>query len=170
MLSKLSRYIHPMNCYALAATILTQSLAVAQRSDIIPGIDYMPPGDLEQVQAMVPGAETLDGGIRFRVDAPGKGSYIEKGNRVEAVYTGRLLNGKIFNRKSISYHTYWFTVGAEPRQIIRGWERVMPLMQEGGRYTVAIPAHFAYREKGRRGQVPPHATVVFEIEILTVRR
>ena len=139
MLSKLSRYIHPMNCYALAATILTQSLAVAQISDIIPGIDYMPPGDLEQVQAMVPGAETLDGGIRFRVDAPGKGSYIEKGNRVEAVYTGRLLNGKIFNRKSISYHTYWFTVGAEPRQIIRGWERVMPLMQKK---EVATPSRF----------------------------
>lgn len=140
----------------------------AQERDPLAGLDFMPPTHIERVNEMVPEAEVLDGGIRFREDQAGSGAFIRAGDRVEAIYTGKLLDGTVFNRKTGRYHTYWFTVGAQPRQIIRGWERVMPRMQEGGLYTVAIPAQFAYREKGRYGQVPPHATVVFEIEILTV--
>lgn len=155
--------------WAVCVLFLGAALS-AQETANGPIIDYMLPGDAERVAELVPGAEVLPGGIRFREDAAGEGVFIRPGDRVEAVYTGRLLDGTVFNRKSRDYHTYWFTVGAEPRQIIRGWERVMPKMQEGGHYTVAIPSYFAYREKGRRGQVPPHATVIFEIEILTVVR
>ncbi|MEM7671805.1 MAG: FKBP-type peptidyl-prolyl cis-trans isomerase [Verrucomicrobiota bacterium] len=139
-----------------------------QTPGVIPGLDYMPPAHLERVDEMVPEAQILDGGIRFRTNQKGDGPLIQSGDRVEAIYTGRLLDGTVFNRKTGRYHTYRFTVGAQPRQIIRGWEMAMPHMQEGGKYTVAIPSLFAYREKGRWGQVPPHATVVFEIEILNV--
>ena len=131
-------------------------------------LDFMAPSDREKVEAMVPGTQLLEGGIRFRVDREGEGPMIKTGDRVNTIYTGRLTDGSVFNRKTGRYHTYWFTVGAKPRQIIRGWEMVMPLMQEGGIYTVAIPAQYAYRDKGRYGQVPPHATVVFEIEVLDV--
>ncbi|MGB0370822.1 MAG: FKBP-type peptidyl-prolyl cis-trans isomerase [Opitutales bacterium] len=148
----------------LSATVMLQ----AQSDNIIAGLDYMPPSHIERVNEMVPNAQVLDGGIRFRVDEEGEGPLIKQGDRVEALYEGRLLDGTVFNRKTGRFHTYWFTVGAKPRQIIRGWEQVMPLMKKGGKYTVAIPSIFAYREKGRYGQVPPHATVVFEIEILSV--
>ena len=153
----------------LSLSLLISQKALAQ-SDVIPSLDYMPPADAARVDAMLPDAERIEGGMRFRVDKKGEGPLIKKGDRVEAVYTGRLLDGTVFNRKTVDYHTYWFTVGAQPRQIIRGWEMAMPRMQKGGKYTLAIPAYLAYREKGRWGQVPPHATVVFEIEILDVRR
>jgi FKBP-type peptidyl-prolyl cis-trans isomerase len=143
------------------------SLSRAQEPAV--AIDYLPPGDLEVVEARMPGAETLEGGIRFLVTREGEGPFIASGNRVEAIYTGTLLDGTIFNQKTGRFHTYWFTVGAQPRQIIRGWEQVMPRMRKGGRYTVAIPSEFAYRDRGRPGQVPPYATVIFEIEILEVR-
>lgn len=132
------------------------------------GLDYMPPGDASIVDAQLPDARFLQGGIRFFEKEAGDGAFIEKGDRVTALYIGRLVDGTIFNQKQSRFHTFRFEVGAEPRQIIEGWEKAMPLMQNGGTYMVAIPSQFAYKSKGRRGQVPPYTTVVFEIEILEV--
>lgn len=131
-------------------------------------LDYMPPAHARQVEEMMPGLTILEGGVRFLELREGEGALIEEGDRVEAIYTGRLLDGSIFNQKTGRWHTYRFEVGAQPRQIIQGWEIAMPLMRDKGKYMVAIPSQFAYKDKGRRGQVPPFATVTFEIEILGV--
>ncbi len=131
-------------------------------------LDYMPPAHAEQVEEMMPDAKVLGGGVRFMELSPGEGALIETGDQVEAIYTGRLLDGSIFNQKTGRWHTYNFEVGADPRQIIQGWEIAMPLMRDKGKYMIAIPSQFAYKDKGRRGQVPPFATVTFEIEILGV--
>lgn len=131
-------------------------------------LDYMPPAHAERVEELMPGAMVLGGGVRFLELEAGEGDLIEQGDRVEAIYTGRLLDGSIFNQKTGRWHTYHFEVGADPRQIIQGWEIAMPLMRDKGKYMVAIPSQFAYKDKGRRGQVPPFATVTFEIEILDV--
>jgi hypothetical protein len=133
-------------------------------------LDFMPAADAAVIDARMPDARLLPGGIRFREKTPGNGAFIRKGDRVNARYIGRLVDGRIFNQKRSRLHTFWFEVGAQPRQIIRGWEQVMPLMQAGGTYEVAIPSEFGYREHGRPGQVPPHATLLFEIEILEVVR
>lgn len=130
----------------------------------------MPAADAAIVDQQLPGARILDGGIRFVERKQGKGPRILKGDQVIALYAGRLLNGKVFNQKRSLDHSFHFEVGATPRQIIRGWERAILLMQEGGSYTVAIPAELAYRDKGRAGQVPPGATVIFDIDIIEVER
>lgn len=131
-------------------------------------LDYMPPVDAEMAMELQPEARDIGGGIRFLELESGEGEKVKAGDRVEAIYTGTFLDGTVFNRKSGRFHTFKFEVGAEPREIIRGWDIAMPYMQNGGTYWVAIPSQFAYREKGRRGQVPPFTTVVFEIEILDV--
>ncbi|MBD5778859.1 FKBP-type peptidyl-prolyl cis-trans isomerase [Pelagicoccus sp. NFK12] len=140
--------------------------ASAQSDEL--ALDYMPPAHAEQVATLMPGAVEIGGGVRFLELEAGEGPKIVSGDRVEAIYTGRLLDGSIFNQKTGKWHTYRFTVGAEPRQIIQGWEIAMPYMQNGGKYMVAIPSQFAYKDKGRYGQVPPYATVTFEITILDV--
>lgn len=131
-------------------------------------LDYMPPAHAAQVEGLMPESRIIGGGIRFLELEAGDGPAIRNGDRVEAIYTGKLLDGTVFNRKTGQFHTYRFEVGADPREIIQGWEIAMPLMQKGGRYSIAIPSQFAYKEKGRRGQVPPFSTVIFEIEILDV--
>lgn len=133
-----------------------------------PALDYLPAKDAAVVDALMPGARLLPGGIRFLELEPGEGPTIRKGDRVNALYIGRLLDGTIFNQKRSRFHSYRFEVGAQPRQVIRGWEVALLHMQAGGTYQVAIPSEFAYRDYGRPGQVPPHATVIFEIEILEV--
>lgn len=133
------------------------------------GMDFMPPKDVEIVDGWLGDAKRLSGGIRFVEKKAGVGEFIQKGDLVTALYIGRLIDGRIFNQKQSRGHMFHFEVGANPREIIEGWEHVMPLMQKGGKYEVAIPSQFAYRSKGRRGQVPPYATVIFEIDIVDVK-
>ncbi|HRE81549.1 MAG TPA: FKBP-type peptidyl-prolyl cis-trans isomerase [Opitutaceae bacterium] len=132
--------------------------------------DHMPKADAEIVAKLLPDAVLLDGGIRFVEKQKGQGLPITRGDVVTALYIGRLLDGKIFNQKQSRNHSFTFEVGADPRQIILGWEQALRVMQNGGRYVIAIPAELAYRDYGRPGQVPPHATVIFEMEILEVQR
>jgi FKBP-type peptidyl-prolyl cis-trans isomerase len=133
-------------------------------------VDYLPPADAALVAELMPGATFLEGGVRFLVKQEGEGPLIRPGDTVTALYIGRLLDGTIFNQKRSRFHSYRFRVGAHPRQIIRGWEVALPHMRDGGTYLVAIPSVLGYRERGRPGQVPPHTTITFEIEIIGVER
>ena len=141
----------------------------AQVTPSTPVLDFMPPKDAEAVDALMPDAILLEGGIRFLETKKGEGPFIQKGDIVTALYVGRFIDGRIFNQKQSRYHNFRFRVGAEPRQIIEGWERVMHLMQNGGEYTIAIPSQFGYRDKGRPGQVPPFTTIIFDIEIIDLK-
>lgn len=154
--------------FVSALGLASSAVSLSWSQDENLALDYMPPVDAEKAMALQPEAKDIGGGIRFLELESGEGAKIEVGDRVEAIYTGTFLDGEVFNRKSGRYHTFKFEVGAEPREIIRGWDIAMPYMQKGGTYWLAIPSQFAYREKGRRGQVPPFTTVVFEIEILDV--
>ena len=133
-------------------------------------VDLMPAEDAERISVLLPEAELLDGGVRFLQHQAGTGPRIQRGDYVTALYVGRLLNGRVFNQKRSRDHTYRFRVGAHPREVILGWDLALRHMQAGGRYTIAIPAKLAYGERGRAGQVPPNATLLFEIEILAVNR
>lgn len=133
-------------------------------------IDLMPAKDAAIVDAQLPDARLLPGGIRFVERKAGTGELLVKGDRVTALYVGKLINGEVFNQKQSLFHSYRFAVGAQPRQVICGWEVALLHMQEGGSYTVAIPSEFAYRDYGRPGQVPPHATLIFDIDIVKVER
>ena len=149
--------------------ILINSL-LGQGAGSMPTLDYMPPGHAAIVEEKLPDARKLDGGIRFIETRKGEGPVIKKGDKITALYIGRLLDGTIFNQKRSRLHMFEFEVGATPPQIIQGWERTMSLMQKGGKYTIAIPSQFAYRDKGRENQVPPYATVIFDIEIVNVEQ
>ncbi|MBC2606729.1 FKBP-type peptidyl-prolyl cis-trans isomerase [Pelagicoccus albus] len=153
-------------CAFVASLIFIPYKSEAQETNLL--LDYMPPAHAKQLEELMPGAEVLGGGVRFLELESGTGDLIEEGDRVEAIYTGRFLDGTIFNQKTGRFHTYHFEVGADPRQIIEGWEVGLPKMQNGGRYLLGIPSQLAYKDKGRRGQVPPFATVTFEIKILDV--
>lgn len=132
--------------------------------------DLMPPKDAAEVDRQLPAARKLDGGIRFIERKAGNGPRIAKGDQVTALYAGRFLDGKIFNQKRSLNHSFTFEVGANPRQIVLGWERAILHMQAGGSYTIALPPAYAYADKGRAGQVPPNTTLIFDIDIIEVQR
>jgi len=156
----------PLLCLFLILLASSLVLDAAERGVI----DTMPAHDAAIVDAQLPDARILPGGIRFVEKKAGTGAPLVKGDRVTALYVGKLITGEIFNQKQSLFHSYRFEVGAQPRQVIRGWEVALLHMQEGGSYTVAIPSEFAYRDYGRPGQVPPHATLIFDIDIAKVER
>jgi FKBP-type peptidyl-prolyl cis-trans isomerase len=152
---------------AVAATLV---LAAIAHSSPAARADLMPAKDTVEVDRQLPTARKFDGGIRFFERKPGTGPRIAKGDQVTALYAGRFLDGKVFNQKRSLNHSFTFEVGANPRQIVLGWERAILHMQAGGSYTIALPPAYAYADKGRAGQVPPNTTLIFDIDIIAVKQ
>jgi peptidylprolyl isomerase len=99
--------------------------------------------------------------------APGSGQPVALGHVVEVSYVGKFPDGKVFDRS----HTrgaapFRFVYGVT--RLIPGWITAVDGMMPGGHRIVAIPPSLAYGEGGLPGIVPPHATLVYDIEILKV--
>ncbi|KAK7067149.1 Peptidyl-prolyl cis-trans isomerase fpr2 [Halocaridina rubra] len=88
------------------------------------------------------------------------------GDKILVHYVGRLTNGTIFDQSSNRGNAFEFRLGAG--QVIRGWDRGLDRMCVGERRRLTIPPHLAYGEKGAGGVIPPHATLVFEVELVDI--
>ena len=102
----------------------------------------------------------------------GSGTVAENGKTVTVNYSGWLYNSAQPDRKGAMFGTsmgstgFAFTLGSG--QVIAGWEQGVPGMQVGGIRQLTIPPSLAYGGT-RNGQIPPNATLVFEIELLGVQ-
>jgi FKBP-type peptidyl-prolyl cis-trans isomerase len=130
--------------------------------------EKLPPGDLEFVEKTWPEAKKTSTGIRYMVLREGHGPTPKAGNKVAVLYVGRLLDGKIFDQRTDTADPFVFRVRRD--QVIEGWDQVLQLMKVGEKRLVIVPPELAY---GTRGQ-PPHigrnATLVFEIDLLEIRK
>uniref|UniRef100_A0A8C2PZ38 peptidylprolyl isomerase n=1 Tax=Cyprinus carpio TaxID=7962 RepID=A0A8C2PZ38_CYPCA len=89
------------------------------------------------------------------------------GDRVHVHYTGRLLNGKKFDSSLDRKETFVFNVGKG--QVIKAWDIVVCSMQKGEVCVMLCKPEYAYGSAGSPPKVPPNATLVFEIELLSFR-
>jgi FKBP-type peptidyl-prolyl cis-trans isomerase len=105
-------------------------------------------------------------GIYFMKNVSGTGKAIVSGSKVSVHYTGKLIDGTVFD-SSIEYGTpYELTVGQG--QVIPGWEKALLLMRGGDKATVLIPSKLAYGSRGSDYVIPPYAPLVFEMEVMSV--
>lgn len=96
----------------------------------------------------------------------GAGQEAKEGDKVWVHYTGRLLkNGKEFD-SSVGKEPFDFEIGKE--QVIKGWDQGVPGMKVGGKRKLTIPSKLAYGDKGSPPKIPPKATLVFDIELLSI--
>lgn len=103
-------------------------------------------------------------GVRFRVLKEGTGNKPIAGSRVRAHYEGRLLDGTVFDSSYKRGEPYEFTLLAG--QVIRGWDDTIIDMRKGEKRLVIVPSDLAYGARGRPPTIPPHAPLVFEIELV----
>jgi FKBP-type peptidyl-prolyl cis-trans isomerase len=96
----------------------------------------------------------------------GTGAAAEAGKDVVVHYVGRLEDGTQFDSSRARDEPLDFPLGAG--HMIQGWEQGLPGMKVGGRRRLVIPPWLAYGDKGLGGIIPPHATLVFEVELLEV--
>ena len=103
----------------------------------------------------------------------GKGAEAVKGRLVVVNYTGWLydekaarLRGRQFD-SSVGRGPFSFPLGAG--RVIKGWDDGVMGMKVGGRRILTVPYHLAYGERGYPGVIPPKATLIFDVELLSVQ-
>jgi FKBP-type peptidyl-prolyl cis-trans isomerase len=97
-------------------------------------------------------------------EVAGVGAEAQPGDMLTVNYTGRLENGSVFDT-SVGKAPYKFILGAG--QVIPGWDQGLVGMKVGGKRILIIPAPLAYGATGY-GQIPPNATLTFEIELVKI--
>jgi FKBP-type peptidyl-prolyl cis-trans isomerase len=99
----------------------------------------------------------------------GTGSQATVGSRATVSYTGWLYDANRTDGKGTQFDSlpsYTFVVGAG--QVIRGWDQGVPGMRVGGQRRLVLPPDLAYGSNGS-GRIPPNATLVFDIGLLSVQ-
>jgi len=105
-------------------------------------------------------------GLKYIVLNDSEGTSAVPGQAVEVHYTGYLLDGKVFDSSLERNEPIEFVLGQS--QVIKGWEEGIALMNIGDKYRLIIPPDLAYGKKGAGTVIPPDATLVFDVELMSV--
>jgi tetratricopeptide (TPR) repeat protein len=109
---------------------------------------------------------TTKSGLKYIVLKKGTGIHAESNKSVEVHYIGSLTDGKVFDNSRDRGEPIDFILGTG--QVIKGWDEGIALMNVGDRYKMIIPSDLAYGEKGAVGVIPPNATLIFDVELISV--
>jgi FKBP-type peptidyl-prolyl cis-trans isomerase len=96
----------------------------------------------------------------------GDGALPKQGETVTVHYTGWLADGSKFDSSVDRGEPFAFVLGAG--QVIGGWEEGVAAMRVGDKARLTIPPELAYGEAGYPGAIPPNATLIFEVELLSI--
>jgi FKBP-type peptidyl-prolyl cis-trans isomerase FklB len=111
-----------------------------------------------------PNIKTLPSGLQYEVLAEGNGKTPTANDQVKCHYEGKLLDGTLFDSSIKRGEPAVFGVS----QVIKGWVEALQLMKEGSKWRLFIPSNLAYGEQGAGEMIPPHSTLIFEVELIQV--
>jgi peptidylprolyl isomerase len=121
--------------------------------------------------ARAAGEVTTASGLRIIDVKPGTGPVPQAGQTVTVNYTGWLFadgkKGKKFDSSLDRGEPFSFTFGQG--QVIKGWDEGLATMHVGGKRTLIIPPDLGYGASGAGGDIPPGASLMFDIDLLGVR-
>jgi len=111
---------------------------------------------------------TTPSGLKYVDVKVGKGASPVKGKMVKVHYTGTLENGKKFDSSVDRNQPFTFVIGVS--QVIAGWDEGVMGMKVGGKRKLIIPAALGYGARGAGSDIPPNATLLFDVELLDVAK
>lgn len=111
------------------------------------------------------GIKTTTSGLQYRVIKEGKGAAPKPGDIVTTHYRGHLIDGTEFDSSYKRNEPATFTVNA----VIPGWTEALQLMTPGSKFELFIPSNLAYGSQGIGRIIGPNETLIFEIELLSVK-
>jgi len=111
---------------------------------------------------------TTASGLKYVDVKVGSGASPVKGKQVKVHYTGTLENGKKFDSSVDRNEPFTFVIGVG--QVIAGWDEGVMGMKVGGKRKLIIPSKLGYGAAGAGGDIPPNATLLFDVELLDVAK
>jgi FKBP-type peptidyl-prolyl cis-trans isomerase FklB len=111
------------------------------------------------------GVKTLPSGLQYKVVKAGTGKKPKVNDTVTVNYRGTLIDGTEFDSSFRRGQPATFQVSG----VIPGWTEAMQLMAEGAKWQLFIPPNLAYGERGAGGLIGPNATLIFEVELISVQ-
>jgi FKBP-type peptidyl-prolyl cis-trans isomerase FklB len=111
------------------------------------------------------GVVVTESGLQYEVITEGEGEKPVAESTVSVHYHGSLIDGKVFDSSVERGQPAEFPVGG----VIAGWTEALQLMTVGSKYKLTVPANLAYGERGAGAAIPPHAVLVFEVELLAIK-
>ena len=112
------------------------------------------------------GVITTESGLQYKVIIEGIGAKPTEEDVVEVHYTGKLLDGTVFDSSVVRGEPAQFLVGG----VIQGWTEGLQLMSVGSKYTLWIPTEIAYGMQPPSPAIPVNAMLIFEVELLNIMK
>ena len=112
------------------------------------------------------GVKATSSGLQYKVIKEGKGEKPKDSDVVETNYRGTTIDGKEFDSSAKHGSTFSFPVNG----VIKGWAEALKLMTIGSKWELYIPSELAYGDEGYGEDIPPGSTLVFEVELLGIKK
>lgn len=112
------------------------------------------------------GVKTTESGLQYMVLKEGTGETPKETDTVVTHYTGTLINGKVFDSSYKRNAPATFPVNG----VIKGWTEALQLMKVGAKWKLFIPSELAYGERGAGPDIGPNQVLIFEIELLEIKK
>lgn len=109
--------------------------------------------------------EPTASGMYFIVNKNGKGAKPKTGQTVKVHYTGKFLDGRVFDSSVTRNKPIEFILGYG--QVISGWDEGVSMMRVGDEATFIVPSFLGYGEG--RGEIPPYTTLLFDVKLLNIK-
>ncbi len=122
------------------------------------GVDFLAANKTKE------GVNVTASGLQYKVLSSGTGKMPTAESSVTVHYTGKLIDGTVFDSSVERGEPATFGVS----QVISGWTEAMQLMHEGDKWELYIPYELGYGERGAGAQIPPFSTLIFEVELIKV--
>ena len=130
----------------------------AQEANIGTGMKFL------EENAKKEGVVTTASGLQYTVITKGDGVQPKETDNVTVHYHGTLLDGTVFDSSVERGQPASFPVNG----VIPGWVEALQLMNVGSKYKLFIPSNLAYGERGAGGAIGPNATLIFEVELISI--
>lgn len=118
------------------------------------------------MEKLAAGFEKTASGLRYKIIQQGNGPQAEPKKKVKVHYEGSLENGQVFDSSFQRKEPIEFTLGIG--QVISGWDEGISLLKVGDKARFVIPSDLGYGSRGAGGVIPPHATLIFDVELVSV--
>jgi len=112
-----------------------------------------------------PGVKTTASGLQYKIIKAGSGTPPALTDTVTVNYSGSLINGTVFDSSYKRGQPATFPVGG----VIKGWQEALTMMKPGAVWMLYIPANLAYGAAGAPGAIGPNQTLIFKVNLISVK-